>query len=340
MIINLNQQLSNLLLGSGFYGTGGGGDPRLAKKIYLSLIKAKSKITLQCLQKFNPDDLFITVYTIGGLSQKPLKTPIINQALAIYQKYLNKTISGIIPVEIGPLSLALAVKIAAKLKLPLIDADFVGGRSTPEVFLETISFFNIPRTPLLVINNQGNYQILKSSKNYLKEEIFLRQFAEKSGGFALVLGYPINQKTAVKSLISKTISMAIKTGKKLNQKKPIGQLLFQGRIAKIKPISQGSFTTNLVEIICQKTKAKLFIKNENLIFWIDEIPILTCPDLIILLDQKNKPIFNLNLKLNQKVSVIGFPAPALWRSKKGLKLFNPKLFGFNFKPKLLLSKYG
>jgi len=325
--------INNLLVGSTFYGTGGGGSPRLAKKIYQSL--SNKPIKLKSINEFQPDALFITTYTIGGLSQKLIKKSIFDQAQLIYQKYLNIKIAGIIPVEIGPLSLALAIKMAVRLNLPLIDADFVGGRSTPEVFLETITFYNIPRSPLLVINNQGNYQILKSSKDHLEEETFLRQFAEKSGGFALVLGYPITQKIAIKTLVEKTVSMAIKTGVKLNQKKSVGKLLFTGIISKIELFKKKAFTAKLIEITNKNSVAKLYLKNENLIFWINDKPVLTCPDLIILLDKENKPIFNLNLKLNQKVSVIGLPAPTLWRSQKGLKLFNPKLFGFNFKPKLL-----
>ncbi|MBU1322949.1 DUF917 domain-containing protein [Patescibacteria group bacterium] len=328
------KDLFNLLTGSIFYGTGGGGSPQLAKKIYQSLPK-NQPIKLKSLNEFKSDNLFITTYTVGGLSQQLIKKSIINQAQLIYQKCLNKKIFGIIPVEIGPLSLALAIKMASNLNLPLVDADFVGGRSTPEVFLETITLFNLPRTPLLVINNQGKYQILKKSKSYLEEELFLRKFAEKSGGFALVLGYPITQQMASKTLVTKTVSLAIKTGKKLNQKKPVGQLLFQGKIYEIKLLNQGSFTTKLIKIKNNNILAKLYLKNENLIFWLDNKPVLTCPDLIILLDQNNMPIFNLDLKLNQKISVVGLPAADLWRSQKGLKLFNPQLFGFNYKPKLL-----
>ncbi|MFH0943181.1 MAG: DUF917 domain-containing protein [Candidatus Beckwithbacteria bacterium] len=326
--------LNDLLIGSTFYGTGGGGDPLLAKKIYQSLPKDQP-IKLKSIKKFKAEDLFITTYTIGGLSQIPIKRTIINKAQLIYQQYLCKNISGIIPVEIGPLSLALAINLASKLNLPLVDADFVGRRSTPEVFLETITLFNISRTPILVINNQGNYQILKKSKSYLEEEEFLRKFAEESGGFALVLGYPITQLQAQKSLVSRSVSNAITAGIKIKNKKLVGKKLFQGKISRIKLVNQGSFTVKEVKIKNANNTANLYIKNENLLLWINGKITLTCPDLIILLDQKNKPIFNLNLKLNQKINVIGVKAPTLWRSQKGQKLFNPKLFGFNFKPKLL-----
>lgn len=321
-----------LLSGSIFLGTGGGGDPKLAKKIYQSLTKT---IKLKSISEFEPNDLFITTYTVGGLSQKLIKKSIFHQAQQIYQQCLNKPIAGIIPVEIGPLSLAIAVNLASKLNLPLMDADFVGGRSTPEVFLETITLFNLSRTPLLIINNQGKYQILKKSNNYLQEETFLRHFAEESGGFALVLGYPITQKVAIKTLVTKTVSLAIKIGKKINQGELIGKLLFQGRICKIKSINQGSFTTKLIEITNKNCISKLYLKNENLIFWINNQPVLTCPDLIILTDKRNQPLYNLNLKVSLDVNVIGIPAQPLWRTKKGLKLFNPRLFGYNIKQVLL-----
>lgn len=325
--------LNSLLVGSTFFGTGGGGDPRLAKKIYRSL--RKQPVRLKSLNQFQATDLFMTAYTVGGLVQTPISQSIFNKALKIYQKFLSQKISGIIPVEIGPLSLALAVKAAAKLNLPLIDTDFVGGRSTPEVFLETISLFNIPRTPLIVINQKGNYKVLTISKNYFEEENFLRNFANKSGGFALVLGYPIRKKLAVKSLADKTVSQAIKIGKKISQKKLVGKIIFSGKIVKINNLEVAGFSAKEIYFKNKKDTAKLYLKNESLIFWVNNQPVLTCPDLIILLDKNNQPLYNLDLKNNLEVKVVGVPAQPLWRTKKGLRLFNPKLFGYNIKQKLL-----
>ena len=331
--MNINKNLfPNILTGSTFYGTGGGGSPKLARKIYRSL---KRPVKLRKITDFTANEIFITTYTVGGLNQQLIKSKTIAKSLTIYQKLISQKISGIIPVEIGLLSLALAVNLASKLNLPLIDMDFVGGRSTPEVFLETISLFNVPRTPLLVINNLGKYQILMRSKNYLDEEKFLRQFAEKSGGFALVLGYPITQKVATKNLCQKTVSLAIKTGEKINQGRLIGKLLFEGEIAKINNINQNGFTSKIVEIKNNSDIGKLYLKNENLIFWINNKPVLTCPDLIILLDKNNQPIYNLDLKENLSVKVIGLPSQPIWRTKKGLKLFNPRLFGYNIKQRLI-----
>jgi hypothetical protein len=322
----------NLLTGSLYYGTGGGGSPKLARNIYRSL---KKPVKLKKITDFTANAIFITTYTVGGLNQRSINRKIISQSLTIFQQLIRQKIAGIIPVEIGPLSLALAANLASNLDLPLIDADIVGGRSTPEVFLETITLFNIPRTPLLVINNQGKYQILKQSKNYLQEEKFLRQFAVKSGGSALVLGYPLTQTAAKKSLCQKTVSLAIKTGAKIMQGKLVGQLLFQGKITAIKDIKQGGFTSKIVAIKNNQNRGKLYLKNENLIFWINDCPVLTCPDLIILLDLNNQPIYNLDLRKNLPVKVVGLPAQPLWRTKKGQKLFNPKLFGYNINQKLL-----
>lgn len=79
----------------------------------------------------------------------------------------------------------------------------------------------------------------------------------------------------------------------------------------------------------------MFIKNEYLLFWINKKIILTCPDLIICTDINNYPLYNSDISLDKKVKVFGKKCCKLWRTPKGLKLFSPKNFGFNFKNKLL-----
>ena len=329
------QNYENLLTGSAFFGTGGGGNPALGQKIYRKIIRRGQKVSLKKLEQFRPEDVFITAFAVGGLKQKNLPTTQIKKGLILLQKQIAKPIKGIIPVEIGPLATAIAANLAAELNLPLIDADFVGGRSTPEVFLETISLFNIKRTPLIVVNSKNDIANLANSTNYQFEEDFLRTFSAISKETVYVLGYPITQKVAKKCLCQKTVSLAIKTGEKINRGKLVGKLLFQGKITTIKDIKQNGFTSKIVEIKNNQELGKLYLKNENLIFWINDRPILTCPDLIILIDLKNQPIYNLDLRRSMSVKVVGLPAQPLWRTKNSLKLFNPKLFGYNIEQRLL-----
>ena len=337
-----NKNWGTLLLGSTFYGTGGGGSPLLARDIYQQLNR-RVGIPLRSLDELVKPGICITAYTVGSLSQKTFPKKILSLAKTHLEKRLQTPIIGIIPVEIGPLSIALAVALAADLNLPLVDADFVGGRSTPEVFLETITLFNIPRTLLIVASPEGDIITIETASTYKKEETLLRSLATSSGGYAYVLGYPILPSLAKKSLVKNTVSQAIRVGQIIQENKLLsrlesveGVLLFQGKITDIATTLTGGFTTKQVTLKNKEAIAKVFIKNESLVFWINEKTILTCPDLIILLNAKGKPLYNNDLSKGMNITIVGVKSAPLWRSNKGVQLFNPKLFGFPFKPVLLI----
>lgn len=334
--------LDNLLVGTIFYGTGGGGSPSLAKAMYQQLAIRNRSLILEPISAFAPNDTLMTTFPVGGLEPQDVPDQYLRRALAMFQRRCKAPIAGIIPVEIGPLSVAVAAKLAVQLKLPLLDADIVGGRSTPEVFLETITLFDISRTPLVVVNASGEYGILEKSSSADFEEDFLRSFANKSGGFSYVFGYPMTASVVRKAVTSGTVTQAIQTGRLINSNQLLatinsvnGKIMFSGTISSIRSQKQSGFTSQYIDVKNKTQKARVYVKNENLILWIDGKSALTCPDLIVLLDGDDKPLFNLDLKIGLTVTVIGVKACPLWRTSKGEKLFCPRTFGFQFDPKLL-----
>ena len=95
-------------------------------------------------------------------------------------------------------------------------------------------------------------------------------------------------------------------------------------------------------ILEQKFKGhtlRVWFKNENLISWLDDKPYVTCPDLICIVDNDNcmglGNMYELPSYREKKVTVFGFPAHELWKTDKGLKLWNPKNYGFNIEYKPL-----
>lgn len=334
--------ISALVNGSLFYGTGGGGSHTRARQILLSMAKNKSLPSLVGPQELQNNGVCITCFSVGTLRADVISSELMRTMLTLYQGTLNQTVQAIIPVEIGPLSLAVSMQLASILRLPIVDADVVGGRSTPEVFLETITLFSIRRTPLLVFNAQGKFKILTKNVSYQKEEQFLRSFAAKSGGFAYVFGYPLTKRNIMRSIAQNTVSRTMQTGRMIQKKTLANNLnrikakrLFSGTIDAIQRIDQEGFSSKIVEMKNQKQKAKLYIKNENIIFWIDNSVALTCPDLIILVNNIYRPIFNEDIRIGMQVSVLGVQCVPLWRTVKGKRLFSPKTFGFSFRPKLL-----
>jgi len=75
---------------------------------------------------------------------------------------------------------------------------------------------------------------------------------------------------------------------------------------------------------------RIWYKNEHIVSWIDGQPDVTVPDLICVLDPKTgEAITNPNCQQEMDVAIIGYPAPALWRTPRGLELFGPTHFGFD-----------
>lgn len=333
---------TNLLAGSLFYGTGGGGNPMRAKQIMQSLSQAKALPAVIRSEDLNTHGVCITGFPVGGLTADVISKKLLTNMLIQYQMMFNQPVQAIIPVEIGPLSLAVSMELASILRLPIVDADVVGGRSTPEVFLETITLFSIPRTPLLTFNAQGKYKTLTKNVSYQQEEQFLRSFAATSGGFAYVFGYPLTKQAILLSVAQNTVSRAILVGRMIQEKTLADNLnrikakkLFSGTISAIKQIDQKGFSSQMVEMTNQKQKAKLYVKNENIIFWIDNMVALTCPDLIVLINNNNLPIFNEDIRIGMRISVLGVKSVPLWRTTKGKQLFHPSMFGFTVSQVLL-----
>ena len=338
----INTDMKNLLAGGLFYGTGGGGNPMRAKEILESLSRNNALPGLIEAKNLNSRGVCITGFPVGGLKAEAISRELMETMLMRYQTILKQPVQAIIPVEIGSLSLAVSMELASILRLPVVDADVVGGRSSPEVFLETITLFSIPRTPLLVFNAPGKYQMLTKNVSYQKEEEFLRSFAARSGGFAYVFGYPLTKQVILRSVAQNTVSQTLRVGRMIanrtlskNLTKINALKLFSGTISNIKSIKQRGFTSKILEIKNGAQKAKIYIKNENIILWIDDAVILTCPDLIVMTDDSYFPLFNEFLRLNTRVTILGAKSAPLWRTPKGKRLFSPKTFGFPFASALL-----
>ena len=74
---------------------------------------------------------------------------------------------------------------------------------------------------------------------------------------------------------------------------------------------------------------RLAFQNENLLFWRDDQPQATVPDLITVVDeQSGRPVTTEGLQYGLRVAVLGFPSHAQWQTPAGLALVGPRAFGY------------
>lgn len=336
--------IQRIIEGANLLGTGGGGTITGATSI---LNKIKKQPSLISIRQLKNTDVVCTVFGIGG---KQNCDPIIasKNALSLFQKVLNTKISAIIPVEVGAMAIANAMFIASELNIPLLDSDIVGLRSSPEVFLETITLANLERTPCAIADDKGNQAVLWKSENLQKLEQFFRNFAISVGGDAFIAGYPLSTKELKGVVFDGSITTSLQTGNAMQKlknkeidisdfcKQLEWKLLATGKIIKTKNDTTKGFTQGLYTITSQKNTFTVIFKNENIVVLKEKNVVLTSPDSISLLDLSTiQAINNFEENTNTDVAILGKKAIPLWRTIKGKKLFSPKNLGLNYQQILL-----
>ena len=74
---------------------------------------------------------------------------------------------------------------------------------------------------------------------------------------------------------------------------------------------------------------KVWFKNENHVSWLDNEPLVTSPDLVVIVDRKSgEGVTNTLLEAGQEVAVIGIKGLEVFRSERGLGAAGPRYFGF------------
>lgn len=333
-----------ILAGANLLGTGGGGTILSGRLLTKRISKP---VQLISFSELKATELVSTVFGIGG---KGSCDPIIasQTAMALFQTIMKSRVSAIVPVETGAESIATVLFIASELDVPVVDGDIVGLRSSPEIYLETITLTNISRTPCVIADDKNNSAVLRNQKKPEAIEKFLRDFAVSVGGDAFVAGYPMIASTIKKVIARKSISTAMSTGILLSQlaNRDIDlktlclfsewQLIDTGKIVKTIISNTKGFVDGRYEIKSNNNVYTVIFRNENLVLLKNESVLVTCPDSISLLCMDSfEGVNNFEENEGKTVAILVKKAIPIWRTKKGKKLFSPKNLGLNYAQKLL-----
>ncbi len=204
-----SEDYENLLIGSKILGCGGGGDPDKAKG-YLKKL-SENKVRMIDLDELSDNSTIFTVFMIGSSATEEKTPKIIFDAKNELEKIVGK-LDAIIPVEIGPGAIFEALNYAVEFNLPIVDSDIVGGRSSPELYLETITIGKIKRTPMVLVNNDNDTIILKDINDWFRIEKISRMFATISNGYIYAVGYPMKIKNVKNLLIKNSLTKSTELG--------------------------------------------------------------------------------------------------------------------------------
>lgn len=351
--------LEDALVGSSYLGTGGGGSLAEARALIARDLASGLAFRLLSVDALSDTDRVACPYGLASLA--PMSEEMaaklegneakfeetVQLAFETLEDHVGQKFAAVILGEIGPLSLAEGLSIAARLGVPALDADTVG-RAVPEINQHSVKVAGIPLTPIGAATPFGDQLVVKTLGDPSRAEDLLRSVSVVSQ-LCGVTDSPITgrQARAKGTLVTGSFTLARSIGEAVRLAKesggdPVeaaraagdGYLLFKGTVADFDWRDEDGFLVGTLDLEGTEAFAgqsfKTDYKNEHLVARRDGLVVATCPDLISVIDLESfDGVNNPDFTMGQRVAVMGFRSDPLWREEAGLKVFSPAYFGYD-----------
>ena len=346
------EELPALALGASILGTGGGGDPYLGQLAARREIEQNGPPRLIQVEALADDALVVTV-AMGGAPAIGLEK-LLSEAFAAapvrrLESYLGRKIDAVSPLEIGGVNALMPVIAASRLGIPVVDGDGMG-RAFPTLDNTTFNIRNLVASPVVVTNEHQDAVIVDVRDNH-KAELLSRAAISGLGGSTCSTLYPMSGIEAKRTLIPKTLSLALSIGRAVERSRESGEdpfnavsealvkfdrtihsrVLFEGTVVDVIRSITGGFNTGraLVRGVAPWSGERdLMFQNEYLRMTGDGQVLAIVPDLICCLDSDTADAATCEtLRYGQRLKVFAISCAPILRTRAGLKACGPAAFG-------------
>jgi uncharacterized protein len=338
-----------LAIGTAILGTGGGGNPYIAKLRALEELKRGRRIRVIGLDELEDDAL---VLPIGGIGAPAVSVEKLEEgtegarALRCLEGFLGAKIAALVSAEIGGGNGLEPMITAAALDLPVVDADGMG-RAFPEMQMTTFSIYGHRSTPAAICDEHGNLVLFQHTVSELWFERLARATVVSMGGTAIGAEAPMRGRYVKRAGVPGTVSQAIRLGHLVLEANRAhvsaipricaeehGIHLIDAKIVDLKRHLRGGFSvgTLMLEGIDTHvgTSARIDFQNEFLTFERSGRVEVCVPDLIVILDVDTGHAITTDvLRYGQRIAVLALPCHPLLRSSEALAVVGPRAFGLD-----------
>lgn len=352
MAIITDQDIDDLAVGAAVLGTGGGGDPYIGKLLAKAAIEKYGPVDLLALEDVPDGAAVVACGAMGAPTILIEKIPSGDEgdmALETYEDHTGINVDAIIPFEAGGINSMVPIILAAKKRVPVIDADGMG-RAFPQLEMETFNVYGVPASPVAVADERGN-RVLIETEDAAKAEWLARGVTIRMGGQAYIVNYGMEGRTAKRVSVPATMSLAIGIGRTLREAaaghhNPVealisffsgthyghAEIITSGKVSDVARKEQNGWSVGIATIEPfdpSKPKVKIRIQNENLVAEEESGRVLAIvPDLITILDiDTAEAITTERLRYGQRVNVLAVRVPPIMRTPEALAVFGPGAFG-------------
>lgn len=332
-------KLLDLVDGAAIFSAGGGGASELGYGIVEKLVNDAYEVRLVTTEEVPEDTFVVNFACVGATSAVGYDYEAAVKTLRALEKYVGRKFFGVVPVELGGFNTLVAVDVAARCGIPVIDADGAG-RAVPEVHLKVYTIDDIPLAPMAIADlHAENIVLVEKTADFKAAERIARILSSEWSGTAYTARRIITGKQVRASPIQGTLSRSIRIGRLLRtSENPMeallaeigGYKLFFGRVIKVSKKTAGGFTwiDTYIKGMNEFEDSTLIVrvKNEALVAYRDKKLAAVAPDIITPVDPKTgKCVPAERLREGRELAVIGIRAPEKWRTEKGLELWREVL---------------
>lgn len=342
--------IEDIARGAALLGSGGGGDPYVGRLTAQAAIRECGPVTLLDVDEVPEDACVVSVASVGAptvLTEKGCGYGEYRRLIEVTERYGGKKVFAIMPVEAGGVNSMLPIAAAARLGLPMVDADGMS-RAFPEIQMVTFTIGGISATPIVYVDEKGNLGIIETITNKWAEKL-CRAGTSVMGGSVICTEFMVTGEQLRTYGARGTVTESQRLGEAIRRVKDCGpgqtpegnflqftggSRIFSGKIADVVRETHDGFNWGhvMLEGIGQDKgrAARVDFQNENICAVVDGQIRATAPDLISLVDRETfTPVPTDAVKYGKRVLVAGLPCFHLWRTPKGLDIVGPRVFGID-----------
>lgn len=330
------EDLNDLAVGAAILGSGGGGDPTYDLAMAKEALTRFGPPVLIDVEELTDEDLVVPLGFMGAPLVTKEKLPSgkeLPSILLAVERYYGKKPSAIMVTEIGGANSLAPFLVAARVGLPVVDADIIG-RAFPQLQMSTCHLFGISASPAFVSDATGRCITFEVHDSFVLEK-YARALTVAMGSCAATGLYVMKGKEVAHAAVIGSVSLAIELGIAI-------------RSAELPPhlalleVSGGRYLLGgMIDDVAQEVKdgflegtftigdAVVTYQNEYLLVKQGEEILSTTPEIIIPLEEESGlPITSESLRYGLRVNLLALPAPKVWTTKEGLELVGPEVFGY------------
>src|SRR5215469_8175 len=340
------ESLRALARGCAVLGAGGGGDPYLCLLQALQATEDYGPVPLVDVDELPGDSLILPCGSIGAptVSIEKIENGDEGSRLREHLEFVTGSqVAALMAAEIGGSNGLLPVAWAARMGLPLVDADGMG-RAFPEVPQVTMHLAGISPSPAVMTDERGNLIVFRAISGHWMERLE-RAAAVEFGGAASSTEFSLTAAQARGATVRNSVSLAVRIGEAVAraQSSPVDALIAEvnafrlvtGKVSDVERRTTRGFVRGsvVVEGLGEDTGRliRLELQNENLVALERGKLLASVPDLISVLDSETADaIVTERIKYGQRVTVIAFPCDPVWRTERGIEVAGPRAFGYDF----------